>query len=321
MSWEFDKVGAYRSSEKEKMQPLTSVGDLLKEPNPEYQWLVSGLLLKGGFSLLCGKPKSGKSSFSRCLGLSIARGQSFLGRDVIKGNVVMFTLEDHRHMLRESFQKLGANGDENLFIHCGSLRGNPIRCLENAIKQYDPVLVIIDTAFRFTSCFDVNSYTAVLEALTPLSDLARNTGVHLLAVHHAGKAERSDSLDSVLGSVAVHGSMDATILLRRTSQYRVIESQQRYGIDLQPTILNFDQVSGWIQLGGAVAELETERIGEEIIELLNHETKPITEAEIAASVGGKTETKRRSLRMLVETGRILREGCGGRGSPYLYRLE
>ena len=300
--------------------PLTRIGDLLNEPSPEYHWVVDNLLLRGGFSLLCGKPKSGKSSLSRCLSLAVARGQPFLGRKTIQGGVILFSLEDHRYMLKESFQKLGAMGDEELLIHCGSVPGSPIRQLEAAVERHRPALVIVDTVFRFTKCFDTNSYTQVLEALTPLSDLARDTGIHLLAVHHAGKAERTDSLDSVLGSVAVHGSMDCTLLLRRTPEYRVIESQQRYGADLEPTTLNFNPNTGWLERGLLVKEVESERLAQEILDFLSCQDDGITEQEIAEAVGGKTETKRRALRNLVEAGQIRREGRGGRGDAFRYRV-
>ena len=60
---------------------LTLVSDLLRETSPEFRWVIDDLLIFGGFSLLCGKPKSGKSSLARCLGIAVTRGQQFLGRN------------------------------------------------------------------------------------------------------------------------------------------------------------------------------------------------------------------------------------------------
>lgn len=306
--------------QKQKLE-LIRLGELLSEPIPDRQWVVDGLLLNGGFSLLCGKPKSGKSSLSRCLALSVARGQPFLDRKVERGPVLLLALEDHRTMLQEAFRKLGSNGEEQILIHVGSIPGNPIRQLEMLIETYRPALVIIDTVFRFTKCFDVNSYTAVLESLTPVADTARQYGVHIMAVHHAGKSERSDSLDSVLGSVAVHGSMDCTMLLSRKPEFRVFESQQRYGVDLPPTMLAFENDTGIVKLGLPVSEIENAKTAEEILDFLSGCDGPVSELEITDAIGRRTQTIRRSLRQLRDSGSVLRQGSGGRGSVYRYSIS
>jgi len=300
---------------------LTRLAELLAEPVSDRQWIVDGLLLQGGFSLLCGKPKAGKSSLSRCLALAVARGDSFLERKVEQGPVLLLALEDHRVMLQENFKKLGSTGNEEILIHVGSLPGNPIRQLELLIERHHPVLVIIDTIFRFTRCFDVNSYTAVIESLTPISEVARKYDVHVMAVHHAGKSERSDSLDSVLGSVAVHGSMDCTMLLSRKPEFRVLESQQRYGADLPPTTLDFDSVTGRLKLGLSVAEIDNAKTADEILDFLSGYDGPVSELEITKAVGRRTQTIRRSLRLLRDAGSILREGSGGRNNVYRYSIS
>lgn len=305
--------------QKQKLE-LTRLGELLSEPIPDRQWVVDGLLLNGGFSLLCGKPKSGKSSLSRCLALSVARGQPFLDRKVEHGPVLLLALEDHRTMLQEAFRKLGSNGDEQILIHVGSIPGNPIRQLEILIEKHRPTLVIIDTIFRFSRCFDVNSYTSVLESLTPVADAARKFGVHIMAVHHAGKSERSDSLDAVLGSVAVHGSMDCTLLLSRKPEFRVLESQQRYGVDLPPTTLDFDAETGNLNLGLPVSEFENAKTSFEILDFLSGCDGPASEQEITEAVGRRTQTVRRSLRQLRDSGSVMRQGSGVKGDVFRYHV-
>ena len=315
-----DSINGWSLHQQQKKLELTRLAELLAEPVPAHQWIVEGLLLKGGFSLLCGKPKAGKSSLSRCLALAVARGDSFLDRKVEQGPVLLLALEDHRVMLQESFRKLGSIGNEEILIHVGSFLGNPIRQLELLIERHRPALVIIDTIFRFTRCFDVNSYTAVIESLTPIADLARQRGVHVMAVHHAGKSERSDSLDSVLGSVAVHGSMDSTLLLSRKPEFRVLESQQRYGLDLPPTTLDFDSETGNLKLSLPVSEIENARTADEILDFLSGCKGPVSELEITEAVGRRTQAIRRCLRQLRDSGAVSRQGTGGRGDLYKYHV-
>ena len=54
----------------------------------EINWLVEGLLTKGGFSLMVGPPKAGKSTLVRQLIKSIAQGLPFLDRPIKQGKVL-----------------------------------------------------------------------------------------------------------------------------------------------------------------------------------------------------------------------------------------
>jgi hypothetical protein len=54
---------------------LTKLSDLLDEPDEQTEWLVENVLPAGGFSLLAGKPKAGKSTLARNLAAQIAHGQ------------------------------------------------------------------------------------------------------------------------------------------------------------------------------------------------------------------------------------------------------
>jgi hypothetical protein len=47
----------------------------------------------------------------------------------------------------------------------------------------------------------------------------------------------------------------------------------------------------------------------------------LTEPEICEAVEGKTAVKRRALRDLVERGKVLRDGTGKKGDPYVYNLS
>lgn len=61
---------------------LTKLGDLFQEPEEQTKWLTDRLLPTGGFSIIAAKPKVGKSTIARELALNVAKGESFLDRDV-----------------------------------------------------------------------------------------------------------------------------------------------------------------------------------------------------------------------------------------------
>ncbi len=68
-------------------------------------------------------------------------------------------------------------------------------------ERQRPALVIVDPLLRFVRLRAAGDYAAVTTALEPLLALARDTGAHVLAVHHLGKAERSGG-DGILGSTS-----------------------------------------------------------------------------------------------------------------------
>ena len=71
-----------------------------------------------------------------------------------------------------------------------------------------------------------------------------------------------------------------------------------------------------ISLAGSVEEADIEKIGDAILEVTTDAW--LSEPEITEAVEGATARKRRVLRELVKTGRLVREGTGKRGDPYAY---
>jgi hypothetical protein len=90
--------------------PLISVDELIDSPEPAGRFLVDRLLFDGGVSVIAGKPKAGKSTLVRTLGVAVARGATWLGRDVRQGPVVYISFEEKRGEVARLFDKLAARG-------------------------------------------------------------------------------------------------------------------------------------------------------------------------------------------------------------------
>ncbi|MDA8170604.1 MAG: AAA family ATPase [Nitrospiraceae bacterium] len=204
---------------------LTPLGDLLKEPEEKVTWAVDGLLPAGGFSIMAAKPKVGKSTLARDMSFSIARGKPFLSRDVAHGPVIYLALEEKRSEVRRHFKDMGASGDEPIFIYSGRVPSDAIEQITEAVQEIKPVFVVIDPLFRFTRVKDTSAYAEITAALEPLLLLSRETGTHVLCIHHSSKGNRQGG-DSLLGSTAIFGSVDTLILLKRHESYRTIESDR-----------------------------------------------------------------------------------------------
>jgi hypothetical protein len=296
---------------------LTRLDSLFQEPEETTTWLVDGLLPSGGFSVAVAKPKVGKSTTVRTLALHVAKGESFIGRGVVKGVVIYLALEEKRSEVKKHFRDMGATGNEEIHIYTGGAPVDAIKQIREATELLKPVLVIIDPLFRLTKVKDGNDYIQVTNALDPLLRLARDTGTHVLCIHHSPKGERSAE-DCILGSQAIFGSVDTLIVMKRHEHYRTIQTIQRYGQDLEETILNFDKETRLITIGGTREQESLNLLKNLIIEFLLTQNEPVTEATINQNVEGTIKFKCKALRELVAENKINREGKGSKGNPYKY---
>jgi hypothetical protein len=297
---------------------LTSLAGLFAEPDEHITWILDGILPAEGLSLMLGKPKAGKSTFARCLALAVAQGEPFLNRATVKGAVLYLALEEKRSEVKKHFRALGARGDEAILIHADRAPVNALTAAKRVIEQHRPVLVIIDPLLKFARVRDANDYAQVSEALEPLLELARKSRAHVLLVYHAGKGEKSDAVDSACGTTAFGAAVDTILVLKRTERYRTLQTVQRYGADLSETVLDFDSGRRAVILGAEKSMADSQRIAEGILDYLGGISGRAKEADINEAVEGSTKLQRTALRDLVEAGKVLREGSGRRGDPYLY---
>lgn len=296
---------------------LTRLGDLLKESDESVSWLVSDMLPAGGFSVLAAKPKTGKSTLARNLALCVPKAVPFLGKETVKGPVLYLALEEKKSEIKRHFRDMGADGTEEIYIFAGSVPQEALKELRTATERHKPALVIIDPLFRLARVKDGNDYVQVTQALEPLLMLARETGTHVLCVHHTGKGDRAGG-DAVLGSTAIFSSVDTLLIMKRHDDCRTLTSIQRYGEDLAETTLHFDKDSRVITLGQGKQEEDLTRIENAVVDFLREQAEPVTEPLIMDEVEGRQALKRKALRQLVINQKVSRDGKGGKGDPFKY---
>ena len=298
---------------------LVSLKDLLNRPDEELAYLVQGMFIRGGLGLLAGKPKAGKSTLARVLGFAVSRGEPFLGLPSKRGPVLYYAMEEKESEVRRHFCDMGASGSEEVYISTTGFAENALDALERDILRLKPALVIIDPLFRLVRVRDSSAYAEVSNALSPLMRIARSTEAHILCVHHLGKGQATGA-DAILGSTAIRGAFDINLLLNRSDKTRTLKSEQRYGEDLEETVLEYDEDNRTIQLGELKEDSDTLRIESQITAFLKRSYEPKSEKEIEHTVIGKTKWKRAALRELVEKGLINRHGSGRKGDKYHYEL-
>jgi len=190
--------------------------------------------------------------------------------------------------------------------------------LVQLVKERKPALVVIGPLFRLVRIRDEKAYAETYAATGPLIDITRATATHILLTHHAGKGLKTDAIDAPLGSTALGGIVSTLLLLKRTEQYRTLQSVQRIGSDLPETVLTFDAGSRTLSLGGSKADTEQAEAETRILDYLEHAGEPKTQEQIREEVEGRTQMLRAGLTAVVRAGKVQKIGKGVTGNPYFY---
>jgi hypothetical protein len=74
------------------------------------EWLVQGLVPKHGLTILGGNPKTGKTLFALDLGLAVASGREFFGRETAQAAFLFVTEEGSPSEMRKRMRRLVGSG-------------------------------------------------------------------------------------------------------------------------------------------------------------------------------------------------------------------
>jgi hypothetical protein len=298
-----------------------TIGELYATPIEPDAWLVDGVLPRGGLSLCVAKPKVGKSTLSRNLALCVARGRDFLGRHCARGAVLYVAIEDKLEELARLFRAMDVTEDDPIYTYCGRTPEpkDALEWLRESATLYQPALIVVDTFQRFARLRDINDYALTTNALDTLMHVARESGAHLLMTHHGKKSGGEDG-DAVLGSTGLFGAVDTLIEMRRRGARRTLRSFQRYGTDIEETIIELDGDTYLLSETGSVAEADRHDAESSILAWLEERPEPAPRDEILEAIGGRAKVCVDALKALAANGRVIREGNGKKGDPFRFSV-
>lgn len=239
---------------------VVHVSDFLSTPFPAPSWIVDGVLLRGGTSLMVAKAKVGKSTEARKLLWSvltgsewrIGEGSQLISRRTREGPCLYFPMEDHMALLQRQIRE-NVHPMAPLYIRLPPKDGaddapdyDPAEVLEKLIEDTGAILVVLDPLADFMRIADLNNYMEVRRALMRIHRVARRTNAHILVTHHSNK--NGVGTDAIMGSAALSGAVDTMLLMQRIEVPnkdqphkrlgdRWMWSVQRYGADLPETRL------------------------------------------------------------------------------------
>jgi hypothetical protein len=225
----------------EFIPPYSTFKDGVQIPIP---YVIEGLLTQGGFSILGAKSKQGKSSLARYEAVCVAKGIPFLGRETVKGEVILISLEDPRNHIDNCLKVLGydpkTDAEIRIIEKLPHTAKESIDVLGEALaKSPDVRLVIVDTLAKLLRVKDLNEYMLVLNEVERLGGLARQfSQLHIQGVAHSKKAQTDDPFDAFLGSSALRAEADTNIVIFQQAGQKVLTTETRIGKSIPPTILD-----------------------------------------------------------------------------------
>ena len=216
MREESDDASDSESKEEYKF-PFKSVYDICNTPH-EYKWLVKDMIEEDTMVQIFGPPESGKSLIAIDIGLSIASGIPWFGRDTSAGPVIYICGEGFNGLGRrfKAWELVrGEDFHENTPFHASEIAANmtddasvsQVAKSVMAIKKKhgaNPKLIIIDTVARNFGGEDENSTQAMSKFIRHVDLLRSGFGATVMVVHHSGKMFK----DQARGSSALRGAMD-----------------------------------------------------------------------------------------------------------------
>ena len=284
--------------------------EFLEKKPAENAFIVDGLLPRGGLSILSGSPKAGKSTFSRNMIRSIARGQQFLGRETVPVPVLYYALEEIPYHIANEFRMLKCR-DEEVYIRAGPINKNILsKTLYEDIEELSIGIAIIDPLFDALSVTDSNAYSMVNDAMKGLLSVARLTDCHILAVHHTNKSEAKGG-NSILGSQALAGATECNMFLTfNTKGNRILSSEQRSGMPFDDLLLNFDTETHDITAMEPMSILRARETQSKMLTVL--EDQELTTSDWLSRCKGRNEAKLMAIHALEEMGTIVKRIDGKR---------
>lgn len=296
---------------------VVSYADFMKKyENLKPSWVVDGLCLENGISILAAKPKVGKSTITRSLIKAVINGEPFLGRKTKKGKVLLISLEEPPMVMVDHFRRLNLDPKSDIIIaiHNNSKKEFP-KELRKIMMREKPILVIIDTLQKVTSFQEINRYDTTYEAIEPLVQIARDFPSHIIVAHHQNKKEGGGQ-DSILGSTGIAASFDNLIFIEIKDGKRLISTQPRFGDEIPKTFIDFDKSTGTFSFGKEVSVANEENLSQQILDFFEQQgSREIEHKELKDTFRGRSQNLTNALKSLVSK-KVLSQSKSGNKKAY-----
>lgn len=213
------------------------------KPALRSRYLVKGWLDRGASSVVYGESNVGKTFFALNLALHVAAGDDWRGHRVPRGEKwagpVLYVaaeggsginnrIEAMRHEHPDMMQRIDENGDFLLLSEaldlCTSMDAEYlVGAIRDSITDKPPSLIVIDTLARTMGGGDENTAKDMGQFIRSIDMLRKETGAHVMVIHHSGK----DASKGARGSGSLRAAVDTEIELTRNDGVVMAEARKQ----------------------------------------------------------------------------------------------
>lgn len=207
-----------------KRQFFDGATTFLRDRKGETDWLVNGIIQRGGNGIIAGVPGATKSLMVIDLALHLITGFVWLGRDILRpAKVAIISREDYPGLTQDRAVKLAVGSPEPMqnrfnrielddWLYFNTRAQTETFSLQNendvfeiieSIKERQIEIAIFDV-FRRLWDGDENDNQEVARVLAVLTRIQTETGCAVALVHHL-KKEQGYIFDRIRGSSAIYG--------------------------------------------------------------------------------------------------------------------
>jgi hypothetical protein len=296
------KDGRPNSQEIEKalasrIHHFAEIPDLLSMEVTPIDYLVDGMISRKSLTLWAGIDGTAKTLLAQKMGLAVAAGHRFLGRQCRQAPVLYLDYENPDFAVRERLELLSGTEkpNPNFKVWGTWLEQQPppigSEVLFQIAKEVRPLLII--DPFRYSHTAEENDSTEMMLVMQALRSYAA-AGAAVVVLHHPAKTEGSTGR----GSSAIRGAVDVAYLQEMSEETDLITLKcvkNRFGERLTVTIKpDFDEGTFEVTDSPAFKKRQEEI---ERLRLVITTNPGMSKSKIQAMHGGK---RTRVFRLLTE---------------------
>jgi hypothetical protein len=286
------------------------------------EFLVPGLIPAEGVTLICSKPKAGKSWFLFDLCISTAMQRVILdGRQPARGHTLYLALEDNLRRLRSRGEKL-------LLGHPGPWPANMSvatswpRVDQGGLERIREWALAVQAKDGTVACIAIDVlkmirpagqekktvYDRDYESLVGLRALSHELGTAFVVSHHVRKTAADDPQDTISGTLGLSASADCNIVLEHQSDGSYVLDVKGRDVEHAQFAAVFDKGTCRWTIAGDAAETRRSETKRAILAALADAPDGMTPQEVADATDLVSSSVRSALLRMRRAGEVTKAG-------------
>lgn len=316
------KNASDKLSDDELLSLVKTPAEIVEEADKNLHHVLQGMNALGSVSLVYGPAKvAGKTTFTLAKCRAIIKGETFIGREVMKTNVVYMTEQGNN--LNKALEDTNTKDLEGLYFMQYSTFGmkklkDSLEDARRLCRLLDAGLLVVDTGPRWAKMKgeDENLSGAVREVLEPLVDIAQQDNLAVDLIWHSKRD------GGFRGSSEIAHLVDSLLEIKRdpkNKNVRILDGEMSRLVDA-PVNEHIEFSDGNYYNYGDEARVQFRKAVTGIFGKIHSDGSQIRNALIKETAEdqdiGET-TVERAMNYLVDEGDLVKKGRGVKGDPYV----